>query len=98
MTYTHQQVAVAERGNRTILNTVRSILDDSGLLLKYWEFAAAYYIYIWNRTWSFILKKTPYKEWFSREPNVSDFKVFGSVAYVHNPTKPDNQNKLLPTA
>jgi transposase InsO family protein len=60
--YTHQQITIAKQGNRTILNTVKSILNDSRLLLKYWEFATAYYIYIWNRTWSLILEKTPYKE------------------------------------
>ena len=98
MTYTHQQIGVAERGNRMILNAVRSILDDSGLPLEYWEFAAAYHIYIWNRTWSPRLEKTPYEEWFRKEPDVSGFKVFGSVAYVHNSTEPDTQHKLLPTA
>jgi hypothetical protein len=97
-TYTHQQVGVAERSNQTILNAVRSIFDDSRLLLEYWEFAAAYHIYTWNRTWSPTLEKTSYEEWFKREPHVLDFKVFDSVAYVHNPTEPDDQHKLLPTA
>ena len=98
MTYTHQQVGVAKQGNRTILNIVKSILDDSGLLLKYQEFAAVYYIYIQNRTWSSRLKKTSYKEQFRKEPDVSGFKVFRSIAYVHNFTEPDNQHKLLSTA
>ena len=80
------------------MNAVRSILDDSELLLEYWEFAAAYHIYVSNRTWSFTLEKTSYKEWFKKEPDVSGFKVFGSIAYVHNLTEPNNQYKLLSTA
>jgi hypothetical protein len=95
-TYTHEQIGKNERSNRTILNTVRSILYDSQLPEKYWEFAASFWVYTSNRTWSKSLGHTPYEEWFEKQPDLSELRIFGSICYVYNSTESSSQHKLLP--
>ena len=97
-TYTHEQIGKNERSNRTILNAVRSILYDSQLPEEYWEFAASFWVYTSNRTWSKSLGHTPYKEWFEKQPDLSELRIFGSICYVYNSTKSSSQYKLLPRA
>ena len=40
-----------------------------------------------------ILKKTPYELWNDRKPNISYFRAFGCVCFVHNNGK-DNLGKF----
>lgn len=62
-------------------------MEDSKLPMEFWEFVAEYYVYVANRTWSPWLNKSPYKEWFSKKPDVSKLKAFGSIAWVTIPTE-----------
>ena len=91
--YTPQQNGVAERMNRTIMETVRSILHHADLPLSLWAEAVSTAIYIRNRSPTSCLKeKTPYESWHNEKPNVSHFKVFGCKAFVH---VPDQKRKKL---
>ena len=74
---------------------MRATLEDSKLPMEFWEFAAAYYVYVANLTWSPRLNRTPYEEWFGKKPDVSKLKAFGSIAWVTIPTEPEQQHKLL---
>ena len=84
--YTPQQNGVAERMNRTIIDTVRSMLHHGNLPLSFWAEAVSTANYIRNRSPTSCLKeKTPHECWYDEKPDVSHFKVFGCNAFVHVP-------------
>ena len=82
-----QQNGVAERMNRTLMESARSMLAHAGLPDSYWAEAVATAAYLRNRTptTSFEEKKTPYERWYGKKPNLSHLKVFGCIAYAHIP-------------
>ncbi|KAI3810865.1 hypothetical protein L1987_20488 [Smallanthus sonchifolius] len=68
---TPQQNGVAERRNRTLIESARSILADSKLPLTFWAEAVSTACYVQNRV--LIVKplnKTPYELWFQRIPYI----------------------------
>ncbi len=82
--YTPQQNGVAERVNRTILESARSMLHSSSLPLELWAEAANCAVYILNRVATKAVEgKTPYEVWRGVKPNVSHIREFGSIVYVH---------------
>ena len=84
--YTPQQNGVAERMNRTIIDTVRSMLHHGNLPLSFWAEALSTANYIRNRSPTSCLKeKTPHECWYDEKPDVSHLKVFGCNAFVHVP-------------
>ena len=84
--FTPQQNGVAERKNRSIVETSRSMLKEKGLPKSFWAEAVSTSIYLLNRSpTKAVTEKTPYETWFGRKPNVSHLKVFGSIAYAHIP-------------
>ena len=89
-----QQNGVAERMNRTLLETARSMMAHAGLSEKYWAEAVEAASYIRNRTSTSALdgNKTPLQAWSGRKPDVSNLKVFGCIAYAH---VPDTQRRKL---
>ncbi|CAA7047040.1 unnamed protein product [Microthlaspi erraticum] len=93
-TYTPQQNGVAERMNRTIMEKVRCLLDESGLGEPFWAEAAATAAYLVNRSpCSAIDHNVPEQLWLTRKPGYNHLRRFGSVAYVHQ-----DQGKLKPRA
>ena len=89
-----QQNGVAERMNRTLMESARSMMDHAGLPDKYWAEAVECAAYIRNRlpTTALREKKTPFEMWSGRKPNISHLKVFGCTAYAHIPDS--QRNKL----
>ena len=85
--YTPQQNGAAERLNRTILERVRAMLEDSHLPRKLWAEAAVTAAYIRNRSPVSGKHKTPWELFFNVKPDVSMLRVFGARAYVHVPTE-----------
>ena len=85
--YSPQQNGVAERMNRTLMESARSMLAHAGLPDSYWAEAVATAAYLRNRTptTAFEGKKTPYERWYGRKPNLCHLKVFGCMAYGHIP-------------
>ena len=82
--YTPQQNGVAERKNRTIMEAVRSMLKDKNLPTNFWAEAVATAVYVMNRSPTQAVEgKTPYEAWFGRRPNVSNFRIFRSIAFAH---------------
>jgi len=84
-----QQNGVAERMNRTILDTVRTLLIASGLPHHWWGHAAKYTTLTRNRvtTATFDHKEIPWERFTLRPVNLGIFRPFGCKAWVHEPDK-----------
>jgi hypothetical protein len=84
---------MAERKNQTILDMVRSMLKSKKLPKKFWAEAVQCAIYVQNRCPHASLEdKTPQEAWSGRNPTVSHFRIFDSMAYAH---VPDQQRTKL---
>jgi hypothetical protein len=91
--YTPQQNGVAERKNHTLKEMANCMIQSKGLSLKYWAEAINCENYIVNRTPTKALKNiTPEESWTKIKPDVSHFRVFGSIAWTHIP---DEKRKAL---
>ena len=79
-----EQNGVAERMNRTLVESARSMIAHAGLSDGYWAEAVATAAYVRNRmpTAAFSGSITPYQQWYGRKPNISHLKVFGCMAYA----------------
>ena len=94
--YTPQQNGVAERYNRTLLDTVRSLLTSANLPVHWWGEAAQCANYMRNRaSHSSVRKKmSPYQKWTGRRPQIDRMHIFGCrVTVLKSPPK---QAKLHP--
>ena len=90
---TPEQNGVAERMNRTLVETVRAMLSDSKLPKVFWGEALSTAAYVRNRSPTSSLKdKTPYEVLNGRKPNVKHLRIFGCVSHVHIPK--DEREKL----
>ena len=88
--HTPQQNGVAERINRTLIESALCLLIESGLPSSFWAEAMATANHVRNRCVTKSLPKgTPYEVWFGKRPNVSHLHVFGEKVYILNkdPTK-----------
>ena len=95
--YTPQQNGVAERKNRTIMNMVRSMLNEKKFPKNFWPEAVNWSVHLLNRSPTLAVKNvTPEEAWSHIKPSVSYFRIFGCTAYVHIPdvkrTKLDNKS------
>jgi len=80
-----QQNGVAERMNRTLLESARAMVYHAGLSKVFWAEAVNTAAYIRNRVTTATSGQTPYERWYERIPDVSKFRVFGCMAYAHVP-------------
>jgi len=90
VTYTPEQNGVAERRNRTLVQTARCLLMQSNLPRAFWAEAVNTANYIRNRCPSSSLDgRTAFELWNGYVPDVSHFKEFGSQVYtlVRSPNK-----------
>ena len=82
-----EQNGVAERMNRTLVESARAMIAHAGLPNSYWAEAIATAAYVRNRTPARAIKEdtTSYERWYGKKPNVTHLKVFGCIAYAHIP-------------
>ena len=93
-TYTPQQNGVAERMNRTLMEKVRCLLNESGLDESFWAEAASTTAYLVNRSPASVVDhNVPEELWLGKKPGYKHLRRFGSIAYVHQ-----DQGKLKPRA
>jgi hypothetical protein len=91
--YTPQQNGVAERKIHTLKEMANCMIQSKGLNLKNWVEAIKCENYIVNQTPTKALKSTtPEEAWTKIKPDLSDFRVFGSIAWAHIP---DEKRKAL---
>ena len=98
--YTPEQNGRAERDNRTIVESARSMIYGSNVPKYLWAEAVNTAVYILNRTPSTQTpNSTPFEMWYKRRPTLEHIKTFGCEAYVHIPdqkrTKLDPKSKKL---
>jgi hypothetical protein len=94
--YTPQMNGVAERSNRTIVESARSQMYAKAVPLELWGLAIRCAVYVQNRTVSSTSNKTPYEHWYKRKPDISHLRVFGCRVFVHVPD--EIRRKLDPKA
>ena len=79
-----EQNGVAERLNRTLIESVRSMLFGAHLPQRFWAEALATAVYLRNRSpTKSVTGLTPYEAWSGDKPSVNHLKVFGCAAYAH---------------
>lgn len=84
--YTPEQNGVAERMNRTLEESGRSMLCHAGLPKRFWAESVATAAYLRNRSPTVAVPgKTPYERWFGKKPPMGHIRVFGCDAYAHIP-------------
>ena len=76
--YTPEQNGVAERNNRVIIETIRTMLAQSGMPLELWGEAATTAAYLRNRVPRRGKKLTPYQLFVGRKPFVGHLVPFGT--------------------
>ena len=90
---TPEQNGVSERMNRTLVESVRSMLSDSRLPRRFWAEALSTAVFLRNRSPTKCLHGiTPFEAWTGEKPNVSLLRIFGCVAFAHVPK--DERQKL----
>ena len=84
--YSPAQNGVAERINRTLMESARTMMAQAGLSDKYWAEAVVTGTYLRNRVpRSFKEKTTPFEKWYEKNPDLSHLRVFGCMAYAYIP-------------
>lgn len=82
--YTPQQNGVSERMNRSIMDKVRSMLQESGLDESYWAEAASTAVYLINRSPNASIDfEIPEERWIGATISYNHLRSFGCIAYVH---------------
>eukprot|EP00731_Ephydatia_muelleri_P005270 Em0002g1446a len=83
--YSPAQNGVAERINRNLMESARTMMAQAGLSDKYWAEAVVTGTYLRNRvpTRSFKEKTTPFEKWYEKKPDLSHLRVFGCMAYAY---------------
>ena len=90
--YTPQQNDTAERMNRTLMESAHSMLSHAHLPYNFWAEAVSTAAFVRNRTAIVEREMTPYERWYSKQPNISQLKVFGYICYA---LIPDQQRQKL---
>jgi hypothetical protein len=79
---TPQRNGMSERCNRTLLNSVRSMMSLSDLSISFWGYALETSAFILNRSPSKSVETTPYELWHGKKPTLSFLRFWGCEAYV----------------
>ncbi|CAI7854528.1 unnamed protein product [Closterium sp. NIES-53] len=87
--YTPQSNGVAERANRTILETARALLIESGVGNSMWPHAVRHANVTRNRVLTKVGNESwvPLERWLGRKPPVDMLRVFSCMAVAHVPKK-----------
>ncbi|KAG5867731.1 hypothetical protein JTB14_010141 [Gonioctena quinquepunctata] len=81
--YTPEQNGKAERDLRSIVESARSMLTQSGLPINLWAEATNMAVYLLNRRPSKPDdSKTPNERWIGKQPDLRHLRTFGSEAFV----------------
>lgn len=90
--YTPAQNGISERLNRTIIERTIAVMKNRNIPIFLWPEIMKSIVYIKNRTYSSVIKMTPYEALIGRRPDISNIRILGSLAYK---LIPKNQHKKL---
>jgi hypothetical protein len=94
--HTPQQNGVAERWNRTLVESARSMLQGKNISNGFWAEAINTAVYLKNRCpTKKLVFQTPFEVLYGYKPDVSHFKVFGCTAFAHIPKL--TEENLMPS-
>ena len=94
--YNPQQNGIAERKNRSIVESARAMLHDQNLHYSFWAEASNTAVYIQNRCPHSILENITPEEAFTKvKPDLSHLRIFGCPVYIHVPK--ERRTKLEPS-
>jgi len=86
--YSPSHNGLAERANRTLIESARCMLEEAGLDKAFWGFAVATAAHIHNRLPSRShLDRSPLEYWDGKKPSLAHLRICGSVTYTHIPTE-----------
>lgn len=81
--HTPQHNPFSERLNRTFMDPVRVMLEQSGLSAKYWDYCIDHVSYVKNRTVHSAIKCSPYERLTGEKPTLKHVRTFGCAAFVY---------------
>lgn len=81
--HTPQHNPFSERYNRTFADPIRSLLEQSGLSSKYWEYALDYVVYVKNRVLNRSIGCSPFEKLTGEKPTLRHARVLGCAAFVY---------------
>ena len=85
--YSPESNGMAERVNRTLMEKVRSLLFSAGMPACFWAEALVHCNLLRNVSPVASSSCTPCETFLGVVPDISSLRVFGSVAWVHNPSQ-----------
>lgn len=83
--YSHEQNPIAERKNRTLQQTAKTLLHAAGLPQTLWAEAISTSVYILDCLPTSFENGTPFQRWTGKRPYISHLCIFGCHAYSHIP-------------
>ena len=84
--YSHESNGLAERQNRTLKDTARTLLHQAHLPSSFWTKAVQAACQIRNRLpHSNLQGISPHEAFFNEQPSLDHFRIFGSLCYIHIP-------------
>ena len=82
--HTPQQIGVAERKNRTLVECAQSMLKRKGLSNSFWAESINTTAYLKNRSpTKYLEHKTPFEAFYGFKPKISHLRIFGCKAFAH---------------
>jgi len=96
--HTPQENSLAERVNRTIMNTTRTTLLSANLPLELWDYAAIAAADTYNHTPHAAHGQLPAALWHNIHPQVDSLLPFGTDGYIYDPSphnKLQSRSKLV---
>lgn len=96
--YTPQQNGTAERKNRTLVETAKTLLNTANLPKMFWPDAITTAAYLRNRCPSRMDEKSAMERLKGVKPSLKHLRVFGCISYAHIPEakrkKLDNKSEI----
>ena len=82
--YNPKKYGVAERKNRTIMEVVKTMINDQDLPMHLWAEETRTFVYVQNRlSHSALRLKNPEEMYTKKKPEGIHLKIFGCREYVH---------------
>ena len=94
--HTPSENGVAERANRTLQESMRTLLHTTKVPTFLWNFAVVYSSDIWNSLPRLPGQPSPYQLMFDRRPDYERFKLFGAHGYAKITRKTSKFTRTVP--